>query len=58
VTSAGCNATCPGHGVPCEGCRGFMPGANREEMCRLLVTAGLTEQEIRHRLERFGKVFS
>jgi sulfhydrogenase subunit delta len=54
VTSAGCNATCPGQGVPCEGCRGLMPEANREEMCRLLVTAGLSEQEIRHRLERFG----
>jgi hypothetical protein len=32
-----------------------MPEANREEMCRLLMEAGLAEQEIRHRLERFGE---
>ena len=55
VTSAGCNAACPGLGVPCEGCRGLMPEANLEEMRRLLDAAGLSEQEICHRLERFGE---
>jgi sulfhydrogenase subunit delta len=58
ITSAGCNATCPGQGVPCEGCRGLMPEANREEMYRLLVDAGLSDLEIRHRLERFGEAFT
>lgn len=57
VTSAGCNAACPGLGVPCEGCRGVMPEANREEMCQLLLAAGFSEQEILHRLERFGEVY-
>lgn len=55
VTRAGCHALCPGIGVPCEGCRGLVPEANRDELCRLFVAAGLSEHEIRHRLERFGE---
>ena len=55
VTLAGCNAKCPNLGVPCEGCRGVVPEANRDELCRLFITAGLSELEIRHRLERFGE---
>ncbi len=54
ITQAGCDALCPGLGVPCEGCRGVVPEANRDELYRLFITAGLSEQEIRHRLERFG----
>ncbi len=54
ITLAGCNARCPGLGITCEGCRGVVAEANRDELCRLFSTAGLTEQEIRHRLERFG----
>lgn len=55
VTVAGCNARCPGLGVPCEGCRGLVAEANREEMYRLLMDAGLPAQAIHHRLERFGE---
>lgn len=55
VTRAGCHAMCPGIGVACEGCRGLVPEANREELCRLFIAAGLSEQDIRHRLERFGE---
>lgn len=55
VTAAGCFALCPGLGVPCEGCRGRVPEANRDELLNLLIEAGLSEQEIRHRLERFGE---
>lgn len=55
VTAAGCNARCPGLGIPCEGCRGFMAEANRDEMARLLMEAGLSAQAIGHRLERFGE---
>jgi len=55
VTNAGCFARCPGLGVPCEGCRGAVPEANRDELFRLLIEAGLTEQDICHRLERFGE---
>jgi sulfhydrogenase subunit delta len=54
ITLADCNARCPNLGVPCEGCRGVVAEANRDELCRLFLTAGLTDQEIRHRLERFG----
>ena len=55
VTRAGCDAMCPGIGVACEGCRGLVPEANRDELSRLFVAAGLSEHEIRHRLERFGE---
>ena len=55
VTTAGCSALCPGLGVPCEGCRGGVPEANRDELCRLLIESNLSEQEIRHRLQRFGE---
>lgn len=55
ITQAGCHAMCPGIGVPCEGCRGVVPEANRDELCRLFIAAGLSEQDIRHRLERFGE---
>jgi sulfhydrogenase subunit delta len=55
ITLAGCNAKCPNLGVPCEGCRGVVAEANRDELRRLFITAGLTEQEISHRLERFGE---
>ena len=55
ITLAGCDAKCPELGVPCEGCRGVVAEANREELCRLFSTAGLTEEEICHRLERFGE---
>lgn len=55
ITLAGCNARCPGLGVICEGCRGVVAEANRDELCRLFATAGLSEKEIRHRLERFGE---
>jgi len=55
ITHAGCHAMCPGLGVPCEGCRGVVPEANRDELSRLFIAAGLSDQEIRHRLERFGE---
>ena len=55
ITLAGCNAKCPNLGVPCEGCRGVVAEANRDELCRLFLAAGLTDQEISHRLERFGE---
>ena len=56
ITHSGCHALCPGIGVPCEGCRGVVAEANQDELCRLFFAAGLSEQVIRHRLERFGEV--
>ena len=55
ITRSGCNAMCPGIGVPCEGCRGVVAEANRDELCRLFSAAGLSEQDIRRRLQRFGE---
>ncbi len=57
ITRAGCHAMCPGLGVPCEGCRGVVAEANRDEMYRLFYEAGLSEKDIRNRLERFGETF-
>lgn len=53
VTRAGCRARCPSVGVPCEGCRGDVAEAHRDEMFRLLAEHGLTVRDTRHRLERF-----
>ena len=53
VTRAGCAARCPSVGAPCEGCRGLSAAANRGEGCRLLLELGLSEREVRARMERF-----
>lgn len=57
VTRAGCRALCPSFGVVCEGCRGLVAEANRGEEFRLLVELGLSEREVRARMERFSGVF-
>lgn len=53
VTRAGCHARCPSLGVVCEGCRGDVDEANRDEMFRLLLETGLSEREAQRRLSRF-----
>jgi len=57
VTRAGCDALCPSFGVICEGCRGPVAEANLAEEARLLLELGLSEREVRERLERFNGVF-
>lgn len=54
LTRGGCRARCPGIGVACEGCRGEVTEAHRDEAFRLLAERGLTVREIRRRLGRFG----
>jgi len=54
VTRAGCNALCPSFGAVCEGCRGPVTEANRTEEWRLLLGLGLSEREVRERMERFS----
>jgi len=54
VTRAGCDALCPSFGVVCEGCRGLIEEANRTEEFRLLLELGLSEREVRSRMERFS----
>jgi coenzyme F420-reducing hydrogenase gamma subunit len=53
VTRAGCRARCPSVGVICEGCRGEVTEAHRDELFRLLAECGLSVREIRRRLGRF-----
>jgi coenzyme F420-reducing hydrogenase gamma subunit len=54
LTQAGCNARCPSIGVPCEGCRGEVAEANRDELYRLLIEIGLPAVEITRRMRRFA----
>ena len=54
VTRSGCEARCPSINVPCEGCRGEVAEANRDELCRLLLDAGLSGQELTSRAQRFA----
>lgn len=56
VTRAGCNALCPSFGIICEGCRGLVAEANRAEESRLLLELGLSEREVRARMQRFSGV--
>ncbi len=53
VTRSGCLARCPSVGVICEGCRGEVAEAHRDEVFRLLAERGLAVREVRRRLERF-----
>lgn len=53
VTLGGCRARCPAIGVPCEGCRGDVAEAQRDELFRLLVNDGVPAGEIRRRMTRF-----
>jgi len=55
LTRAGCRANCPSRGVPCEGCRGNVPEACREQLLPLLVDTGLSTSEIEALLQRFGE---
>ena len=53
VTRAGCDARCPSAGAICEGCRGLVAEANRADEFRLLLELGLSEREVRARMDRF-----
>jgi coenzyme F420-reducing hydrogenase gamma subunit len=57
VTRAGCNALCPSFGVICDGCRGMVAEAGRGEEFRLLLELGLSEREVKARMQRFTGVF-
>lgn len=54
VTRAGCSARCPAIGVGCEGCRGLVAEANRDELTRLFLELGLPERELQRRMTRFS----
>jgi len=54
VTLGGCGARCPSANAVCEGCRGTVAEANRDELCRLLLAAGMAAPEIQRRMARFS----
>jgi len=52
ITRGGCLARCPSINVACEGCRGEVAEANRDELgCLLAETA---PDDLRRRMQRFG----
>lgn len=54
VTRSGCAARCPSIMVPCEGCRGEVDEANRDELYRLLLETGWSDLETSRRLQKFS----
>lgn len=54
ITRAGCDAICPTFGDGCEGCRGWAPEANFEEMRNILRGHGLSEEQIDARFTMFN----
>ena len=54
ITRGGCLARCPSINVPCEGCRGQIVEANRDELSRLLAERAPGKNDLRRRMQRFG----
>ncbi len=53
ITIGGCAARCPALGIPCEGCRGEVSEANRDELCHLMAKTHLSKSELKRRIQRF-----
>ncbi|MBF0131773.1 MAG: NADH:ubiquinone oxidoreductase [Magnetococcales bacterium] len=53
VTYGGCKAICVTHGYRCDGCRGFLPQANRVAHQAVLREKGLSDAQIEHRYRLF-----
>ncbi len=53
VVRAGCGALCPSHGVPCEGCRGFIPDANLPYLRKIFSEMMYSQDEIHRFLDIF-----
>lgn len=54
ITVAGCQARCPGCGLPCAGCRGPVEEANVSSEVRVLKEKGFTQVDIQNRLRTFA----
>ncbi len=54
ITVAGCQARCPGCGLPCTGCRGPVEEANVSSEVRVLKEKGFTQVDIQNRLRTFA----
>ncbi len=49
ITRAGCNAICPTHGSPCDGCRGILKKPQIECVMEILKRYDLTYEEMKNR---------
>jgi len=54
ITVAGCEALCPSHGIPCQGCRGPLEEANIASEAKLFREKGYTVEDIQKRLRAFA----
>ena len=54
ITVAGCEALCPSHSVPCQGCRGPLEEANIASEVNLFREKGYTVEDIRKRLRVYA----
>ncbi|MBI5228691.1 hypothetical protein HY991_01165 [Candidatus Micrarchaeota archaeon] len=54
ITASGCNAVCPEHSTPCEGCRGTIEDANIFSLVDSLKSLGLPERDIENKLHKFA----
>jgi len=54
VTVAGCEALCPSHSVPCQGCRGPLEEANIASEVHLFREKGYSAEDIQKRLRTFA----
>lgn len=54
ITVAGCEALCPSHNVPCQGCRGPLEEANVASEANLFREKGYTVEDIKKRLRAFA----
>jgi len=54
ITVAGCEALCPSHSLPCQGCRGPLEEANVASEVNLFREKGYTPEDIQKRLRAFA----
>jgi sulfhydrogenase subunit delta len=56
LTQAGCEARCPGLGIPCAGCRGPADDANFPSALAMFGEKGIPREEISAKLRAFAPV--
>jgi coenzyme F420-reducing hydrogenase gamma subunit len=54
VIQAGCNALCPGHSMPCDGCRGSTMQAAYQQHVDLLFEKGCSKEDITRLLLKYN----
>jgi len=54
ITVAGCDALCPSHSIPCQGCRGPLEEANVASEANLFREKGYTAEDVQKRLRTFA----